>query len=116
MNPSKIALSFTRKHSRPTTEREWLKESFSVILRVARSYREFTMDDIWVGLDKAYAKGTLPRITIDHRILGPMLQHMVKEELIQASGYYVKSTRPGGGSRPVTIWSSKIFRKTDVAA
>lgn len=116
MNPSKVTVAFIHAHSRPATERKWLKEAFSVILRVARRNREFTMDDIWQGLDQAYNKGTLPEIDIDHRILGPMLRHLVKEQLIDSSGYFVKSTRPGGGSRPITIWTSLIYQKSSIAA
>lgn len=117
MNASKITVSFMHHHpDRPTRERAWLKQAFSIMLRVARRNREFTMDDIWVELDKAYAKGTLPKVDVDHRILGPMLRHMVKEDLIDASGYYVKSRRPGGGSRPITIWTSYLYQGTRAAA
>lgn len=116
MNPSKVAISFIQSHSRPSTERTWLKEAFSLMLRVARRNREFTMDDIWAELDKAYEKGSLPEVGIDHRVLGPMLRHMVREGLIESSGYYVKSQRPGGGSRPITIWSSLVYTKSTIAA
>ena len=116
MNPSKVALTFIQIHSRPTTERKWLKEAFSLMMRVARRNREFSMDDIWSELDKAYAKGSLPNIGIDHRILGPMLRHMVREGLIESSGYYVKSERSGGGSRPITIWTSLTYQKSTIAA
>lgn len=116
MNPSKVALNFIQIHSRPSTERKWLKEAFSLMMRVSRRNREFTMDDIWSELDKAYERGSLPNIGIDHRILGPMLRHMVREGLIESSGYYVKSERPGGGSRPITIWTSLVYQKSAIAA
>lgn len=116
MNPSKVAISFIQIHSRPSTERAWLKESFSLMLRVARRNRAFTMDDIWTELDKAYERGSLPDIGMDHRVLGPMLRHLVREGLIESSGYYVKSERPGGGSRPITIWTSLVYTKTSIAA
>ena len=116
MNPSKVTASFIQHHSRPSTERRWLREAFSLMIRVARRNREFTMDDIWTELDKAYDRGSLPHIDIDHRILGPMLRHMVREGLIESSGYYVKSERPGGGSRPITIWTSLVYTKSAIAA
>lgn len=116
MNPTKVTLSFIQNHSRPMTERKWLKETFSIMLRVARRNKQFTMDDIWSELDKAYGKGTLPEVGIDHRILGPMLRHLVKEGLIDSSGFYTKSTRPGGGSRPITVWTSHLYQRTRVAA
>lgn len=116
MNSTKVTLAFIQIHSRPSTERRWLKEAFSIMLRVARRNKQFTMDDIWAELDKAYARGTLPEIGMDHRILGPMLRHMVKEDLIESSGYYVKSIRTGGGSRPITIWTSHMHSRDRVAA
>ena len=116
MNSAKVTLGFIHIHSRPNTERRWLKEAFSIMLRVARRNKQFTMDDIWAELDKAYAKGTLPEIGMDHRILGPMLRHLVKEDLIESSGYSVKSIRTGGGSRPITIWTSHLYNRTAVAA
>lgn len=116
MNPSKVTTTFIQNHSRPTTERRWLKETFSIMLRVARRNREFTMDDIWTELDKSYERGSLPDIDIDHRILGPMLRHLVREGCIDSSGYYVKSNRPGGGSRPITIWTSMMYQKSTIAA
>ena len=116
MNSAKVTLGFIQIHSRPSTERRWLKEAFGIMLRVARRNQQFTMDDIWEELDKAYAKGTLPDIDMDHRILGPMLRHLVREDLIESSGYYVKSVRTGGGSRPITIWTSLIYSRALVAA
>lgn len=116
MNPSKVAISFMQNHSRPNSERAWLKESFAIMLRVARRHREFSMDDIWQELDKAYDRKSLPDIGMDHRILGPMLRHLVREGLIDSSGYYVRSHRPGGGSRPITIWTSLIYTKSAIAA
>lgn len=111
MNPAKITTSFIQHHRRPVAEREWLKAAFSVMLRVARRNPEFCMDDVWVELDKAYASGTLPDIDMDHRVLGPMLLHMCRVGLIAASGYYVKSTRSGGGSRPIMLWRSFVYTK-----
>jgi hypothetical protein len=116
MNPAKVTLGFIQNHSRPSTERRWLKEAFSIMMRVARRNKQFSMDDIWAELDKAYEKGTLPDIDIDHRVLGPMLRHLVKEGLIDSTGYYVKSIRTGGGSRPITVWTSHIYQGGRVAA
>ena len=116
MNPSKVTASFIQHHSRPSSERRWLREAFSAMIRVARRNREFTMDDIWTELAKAYDRGSLPNAGIDHRILGPMLRHLVREQMIESSGYYVKSERPGGGSRPITIWTSLVYSRTAVAA
>lgn len=116
MNPAKITTSFIQRHRRPAAEREWLKAAFGVMLRVARRNPEFCMDDVWVELDKAYASGALPDIDMDHRVLGPMLLHMCRVGLISASGYYIKSVRPGGGSRPLMIWDSHLYTKVASAA
>lgn len=86
------------------------------MIRVARRNREFCMDDVWAELDKAYASGRLPEIGMDHRVLGPMLLHMCREGLISSSGLYVKSTRSGGGSRPIMIWDSRMYMKATSAA
>lgn len=116
MNSSKITNGFIAHHSRSSHERKWLKSAFTLILRVARKNSEFTMDDIWAELDKAYENGSLPDVGIDHRVLGPMLRHLVREDLIESSGYYVKSERPGGGSRPITVWTSLVYHRNRVAA
>ena len=116
MSPAKITASFIQHHRRPATERTWLRGAFSAMLRVARRKSDFCMDDVWAELDKAYASGSLPDIDIDHRVLGPMLLHMCREGLISASGYYIKSVRPGGGSRPLMIWDSHLYAKAASAA
>lgn len=116
MNATKITQSFIQHHSRPQWQREWIKGIFSIMIRVAKKNKQFSMDDIWTEIDKAYAKNELQDIDIDTRILGPMLRHMVREGLIDSSGYYVKSTRLGGGSRPVTVWTSFLYQKVRVAA
>lgn len=115
MNATKITHNFIQRHNRPRNQREWIKGVFGIMLKVARRNSTFSMDDIWMELDKAYAKG-MKNPDIDHRILGPMLRHMVAEDLIASSNYYVKSTRPGGGSRPITVWYSNIYKRSRVAA
>lgn len=91
-------------------EKVWIRKVYSAILRTARTNSQFTVDDIWAEIHKMEAKGSIPKHSgIDHRILGPMLRHMVVENLIDSTGYYTKSTRSGGGSRPVTIWKSHTF-------
>lgn len=115
MNTTKIAQNFMHRHNRPRAQREWIRQVFGIMMKVARRNRTFTMDDIWIELDKAYGKG-LKDPGIDHRILGPMLRHLVAEDLIASSDYYVKSTRPGGGSRPITVWESNIYARTRAAA
>lgn len=116
MNTTKVTNGFISAHARPATERKWLRTTFTLILRVAKRSPEFSMDDIWQELDKAYDRGSLPDIDMDHRVLGPMLLHLVREGLISSSGYYVKSARPGGGSRPITIWTSNVYTRGRVAA
>lgn len=116
MNPAKITATFIQHHKRPAPERAWLKSVFSIMIRVARRNSEFCMDDIWSEIDKSYANGTITDVDIDHRILGPMLLHMCREGMIASSQYYIKSTRPGGGSRPITLWTSLIHQKARSAA
>lgn len=116
MSPAKLMNSFIRHHNRPAHQRQWIKNTFAIMVRVARRNRQFSMDDIWIEIDKAYANGTLTEGVVDHRILGPMLRHMVNEDLISPSNYYVKSIRTGGGSRPIMIWDSNIYSQARIAA
>lgn len=106
-NASQLTRSFMMQQNRwRNDERDWIRSVFGAILRVCRNTREFTVDDIWYEVDKMAERGKLPKSRIDHRVLGPMLRHMVAEGMVGSTGYYTKSTRPGGGSRPVTIWES----------
>jgi len=112
-----VTRSFIRNTTRyhgpliPKAEEKWIRTVYGAILKVARSQDNFIMDDIWKEIDALYAKDKLEWGVVDHRILGPMLRHMVAEGLISSTGYYVKSSRPGGGSRPITIWESYIREK-----
>jgi hypothetical protein len=112
MTPSKLTQSFIianrHKASYDAVQQEWLRVVFTAINRAVRRNSTFTVDHIWEEIDKAMAKGTLPRAQMDHRILGPMLRHMAKMGLIETTGYYTKATRTGGGSRPVAIWRAAL--------
>lgn len=99
----------SRKHT--AAEQAWIKTVFGCILKVARAQSEFTVDAIWEQIEKVQSKGKMPRSHIDHRILGPMIRHMVAEGLVGSTGYYTKSMRPAGGSRPITVWESFIYAK-----
>lgn len=116
--PTQLTKSFMgrRNTNWHTHERDWMKATFTILLKVARTHSEFTVDDIWAEIDKMTAAKKMPKSSIDHRILGPMIRHMVSEGLLGSSGYYTKSTRSGGGSRPVTIWESYMYTRTKVAA
>lgn len=119
MTPHKLTRSFIsagRENRFIKPEQEWMKAVFGCILKVARRERQFTVDAIWQEIDNLTAKGKMPRANIDHRVLGPMIRHMVSEGILGSTQYYTKSMRPGGGSRPVTIWESYIYNKTTKAA
>ena len=113
MTPSKTYKTYmaVKRHGFNYTESEqnWIKSMFSVIHTVAKKKSEFTVDDIWAEYDRQRSKGKIAHYYwMDNRILGPMIRHMVSEGLLGSTGYYTKSTRHGGGSRPVTIWQSFI--------
>ena len=96
---------------------DWTKSVFACMVRVAKRNRQFTVDDVWAEIERAKNKGQVDtEHFVDHRIIGPMLRHMVREGLIGSTGYYTKSTRKGGGSRPVTVWESYISTARKVAA
>lgn len=116
-NASQLSRSFLlRQQHWNNDEREWVRAVYGAILIVCRRNREFTVDDIWEQIDILASKDKLPKSRIDHRILGPMLRHMVVEGMLGSTGYYTKSTRSGGGSRPVTIWESYSYNRTKAAA
>lgn len=116
-NAAQLTRSFTIAHrDLGANEAVWIRTVFSAILKVARNNREFTVDEVWAEIDKMTAAKKMPKARIDHRILGPMIRHMVSQGLLGSSGYYAKSTRPGGGSRPVTIWTSYLYTRTKAKA
>lgn len=116
-NATQLTRSFTAAHQDLNiNEVVWIRSVFSAILKTARRNREFTVDNIWSEIDKLTASKKLPKARVDHRILGPMIRHMVSQGLLGSTGYYTKSTRPGGGSRPVTIWQSYMHNRVKVAA
>lgn len=119
MTPVKTYKSFLK--STPVVyldaEQAWMKAMFGVIYKVARRNPQFTVDDIWAAYDKARPTNDALRFAhMDNRILGPMIRHMVSEGLLGSTGYFTRSTRPGGGSRPVTIWESYLTKSTKAAA
>lgn len=119
MTPAKLARSFVNRNNRSSwsdSEKEWLQTVFGAILKVCRANREFTVDAIWEQISILASKGQLKINATDHRVLGPMLRHMVGEGILGSTGYYTKSTRRGGGSRPVTIWESYIYTKSKAKA
>jgi hypothetical protein len=117
MNATRMTSTFITAHSRSESEREWLSGVFKIMVRVARRNRQFSMDSIWEHLDRAYLRGSIVNDgKVDHRILGPMLRHMARDGLISSSGYYVKSSRQGGGSRPITVWTSHVYERVAVSA
>lgn len=119
MTPTKLTRSFInagRVNKHPKSEQDWMRMVFGAILKVARTHREFTVDQIWSEIDNLTSKGKMPRANVDHRVLGPMIRHMCVEGILGSTGYYTKSMRPGGGSRPVTIWQSYIAKTTKAAA
>lgn len=110
MTPGKLTRQFVtvRDQHYTAADQAWIKAVFGCILKVAKSNSTFTVDLIWEQIELVKAKGNLPKAKVDHRILGPMIRHMMSEGLVGSTGYYAKSTRPGGGSRPVTIWESYL--------
>jgi hypothetical protein len=113
--PTTLTKSFIATHVWHKEEQEWIKAVFGAIMTVAKKQREFTVDAIWEQISILKDKKKLPKSNIDHRVLGPMIRHMVSDGLLRSSGYYTKSTRAGGGSRPVTIWTSFIYSKAKAA-
>lgn len=123
MTPAKLTTAFIRR-SGTYYERDWVLGLIQSITKVARTNPAFTTDDVWVEINRRVRKGMMPAPSTsawdgrDARVLGPILRFLVREGQITASGYYVRSTRRGGGHRPVMLWESLVFtpRTTRVAA
>lgn len=120
MSSSLTAASLTKEfiNSRDyidvTGEQQWLRSVFSCVLKVAKSNSSFVIDDIWDEMEALAERGRLGKTRLDRRILGVMLRFLSSMAVIESSGYFVKSTRPG--SRPVTVWTSLVYQPRRVAA
>jgi hypothetical protein len=114
--PARMARDFirSRQHIKIESEREWLKAVFGSLLKVARSNSSFIIDDVWTEIERLESNGKMPKTRLDPRIIGVMLQFATTEGVIEPSGYYTKSDRPG--SRPVTVWNSGVYTPRKVAA
>jgi len=114
--PARLADDFikSRHHVDLKSQRTWLRGVFACFLKVARNNSSFIIDDVWEQIDAAQHSGRLERTRIDTRIFGVIFRYLASEGIIEPSGYYTKSNRPG--SRPVTVWTSGIYRRTRVAA
>jgi hypothetical protein len=109
--PARLADDFIKSRDRIDlkAERTWLRGIFSCVLKVARSNSTFIIDDVWDQIEAAQRSGRLERTRIDNRIFGVIFRFLASEGVIDSSGYFVKSTRPG--SRPVTVWTSGVYRR-----
>jgi len=105
-----------KHHTYSREERLWIRGVFKAFTKCLEAHRTFTMDEVWAELDHMTKKGTLREVGIDHRILGPMLKHLDALGFVESTGYFKKATRSGGGSRPVTIWRSRLKRTMALAA
>jgi hypothetical protein len=114
--PARLADDFIKSRDRIDlkAERAWLRGIFSCVLKVARRNSTFIIDDVWEQIEAAQRSGRLEKTRLDNRIFGVIFRYLASEGVIDSSGYFVKSTRPG--SRPVTVWTSGIYRRTQVAA
>lgn len=114
--PARMADDFikSRQNVDLKSERAWLRDVFSCFLKVARNNSSFIIDDVWEEIESLRQRGRLAKTRQDPRILGVMFRYLTSEGIIDPSGYYAKSNRPG--SRPVTVWNSAIYRRQKVAA
>jgi hypothetical protein len=116
LTPARMADDFikSRQHVDLQSERAWLRGVFSCFLKVARKQSSFIIDDVWQQIDEMQQNGRLAHSRQDARILGVIFRYLASEGVIDSSGYFVKSNRPG--SRPVTVWNSSLYRRQRVAA
>lgn len=69
-----------------------------IVLGVARRYRDFTTDDVWVEL------GDTAETVTEPRILGSVIRGLASRDRIRPTGLYRNSRRPACHSRPVKVW------------
>lgn len=108
ITPAQLTKAFIRGHVKAWSVKEerWLRQVFSVLIKVSKKNREFIVDDIWDEISTRQSKGVLDSSGVDTRVLGPMLRFMVSEGHLEPTGYYIKSSRQG--NRPVMIWRSRL--------
>lgn len=116
LTPARMADDFIKARHQIdlTKERAWLRGVFSCFLKVARSRSSFLIDDVWEQIEIMQRNGRLAKTRQDLRLFGVIVRYLAGEGIIESSGYYAKSNRPG--SRPVTVWNSAIYRRQKVAA
>lgn len=116
ITPASLTKEFidTRESVDMTPEKPWLRVVFSSFLKVARNNPAFIVDDVWEEMERLSRRGKLEFSRIDTRILGVILRFLASIGVVEASGYYARSTRPG--SRPVMVWTSLIYQTTARAA
>jgi hypothetical protein len=75
------------------------------LVKVARSKKTFTTDDIWAGMAKSTPEGFL----LDPRTLGGFMLEAARGGTIKATSGYKPSKRPECHKRPVRVWKSLVY-------
>ncbi len=74
------------------------------ISRAARSFRQFTSDDVWFILESAGI------MALDHpNAMGAQFLAASRAQIIKATGRVQKSVRTGAHRRNIQVWESLIF-------
>lgn len=80
----------------------WIELATRVVQRLARELPEFSTDQVWMELQE--------HVVREPRALGAVMRAAARYGWVRNSGRYVKSSRTACHSRPVPLWSSRIYR------
>ncbi len=72
------------------------------VVKLAKTKRSFTTDDIWAALPASATAGVEPRA------LGAIMTSAQDQGAIKATGRYKPSKRPECHRRPVRVWKSLL--------
>lgn len=82
-------------------DREWKDVAYLTAIRVARSKRFFTSEEVWDALPSGVH-------THEPRAMGPIMRRLRKENVVEPTDQFVISTSPLGHGRPSRVWRSLL--------
>lgn len=97
MTPAQITAAAIKRagdHADP----EWATAAMRAVVRLARTGKPFSTDDVWAALAKSNVT------THEHRALGSIMRTANNLGIICRNGNYTKTARPEAHQRPIAMW------------
>jgi hypothetical protein len=85
--------------------REWKDVAYLTAIRVARTRRFFTSEDVWDALAGDVG-------THEPRAMGAVMRRLRKEQIVEPTDQFITSTSPLGHGRPSRVWRSLLDGET----